>query len=84
MKKEKHAQDPGTTSLYPANIESGGSWVRGHGLAVWRGKKPIMGFLLRLFWEKYPVRMTCHTKQARMSWNHQVLAMRDRERAHTP
>ena len=49
LKKVKHAQDLGTTSLYPANIGSGESWVRGHGLAVGNGKKPIIGFLLRLF-----------------------------------
>ena len=57
MKKVKHAQDLSTTSLYPTNIESGGSWIRdrrGHGLEVGRGKKPILGFLLRLFWRKYP------------------------------
>ena len=83
-KKVKHAQDPGITSLYPANIGSGGSWVRGHGLAVGRGKKKhIMGLLLKLFWEKYPVGMTCHPKEVRMSWNHQVHAMRDREREST-
>ena len=79
----KHARDPGTTSLYPANIGSGGSWVREHGLAVGKGKKPILGFLLRLFWGKCPARITCHPKEARMSWNHQVHAMRDREREHT-
>ena len=52
-KKAKHTQDPGTTNLYLANIGSGGSWVRGkrrHGLAIGRGKKPILGFLLRVFW----------------------------------
>ena len=49
VKKVKHAQDLGTTSLYPANIGSGGLWVREHGLVVGREKKPIMGFLLRLF-----------------------------------
>ena len=41
-KKVKHTQDPSTTNLYPANIGSGGSWVRvkrGHGLVVERGKK---------------------------------------------
>ena len=72
-KKVKHAQDPGTTSLYPANIGSGGSWVRGkrrHGLAVGRGKKLILGFLLKLFWGKCPVVMTYHPKETRMSWNH--------------
>ena len=52
-KKVKHAQDPDTTSLYPANIGSGGSWVkgnRGHGLAVGRGEKSIPRFLLKLLW----------------------------------
>ena len=83
MKKVKHAQDPSTTSLCPANIGSDESWVRGHGLAAERGKKPILGFLLRLFWGKCSVGMTCHPKGARMSWNHQVHVMRDRERAHT-
>ena len=40
-KKVKHAQDLGTTNLYPTNIGSGGSWVRGkrgHGLTVGREK----------------------------------------------
>ena len=45
MKKVKHTRDPGTTSLYPANIKSGGSWVKGHGLAVGRGKKTYSGVL---------------------------------------
>ena len=65
-------RDPDTTSLYLANIGNGGSWVRGkrgHGLAVGRGKKHILGFLLRLFWGKCPVGMTCHKKEVRMSWN---------------
>ena len=44
VKKVKHAQDPGTTSLYPANIGSGGSWVKGHGLAVGE-KKNYSGVL---------------------------------------
>ena len=67
MKKVKHRRDPSTIGLYPANIGSGGLWVRGHGLAVWRGKKPIMGFLLRLFWGKCPTGMTSHPKEVRMS-----------------
>ena len=69
-KKVKHMQDPGTTSLYPANIGSGGLWVRGkrgYGLAVGRGKKLILVFLLRLYWGKYPVRMACHPKEVKMS-----------------
>ena len=63
-KKVKHTQDPGT------NIRSGGLWVRGkrrYGLAVGRGKKPILVFLLRLFWGKYPVGMACHPKEVKMS-----------------
>ena len=36
VKKAKHAQHTGTTNLYLANIRSGGSWIRGHGLAVGR------------------------------------------------
>ena len=69
----KHAQDPGTIGLYPANIGSCGPWVRGkrgHGLAVGRGKKSILGFLLRFFWGKCLAGMTCHPKEVRMSWNH--------------
>ena len=32
--------------------------------------KPILGFLLKLFWGKYPAGMTYHPKKARMSWDH--------------
>ena len=39
VKKVKHARDSSTTNLYPANKGSGGSWVRGHGLAVGREKE---------------------------------------------
>ena len=63
-------QGPDTTSLYPANTGSGRSWVRGkrrHGLVVGRGGKPILGFLLRLFWGKCLAEMTCHPKEERMS-----------------
>ena len=70
--KVEHAQYPDFISLYPTNTEGGGSWVRGK--RVWsdsreRGK-PILGFLLRLFWGKYPARMTYHPKEVMMSWNH--------------
>ena len=68
----KHAQDPDITSLYPANTGRGVSWVRGK--RVWSGGgergKPIMGFLLRLFWGKCPVGMTYCLKEVRMSWNY--------------
>ena len=69
-KNVKHAQDPGITNLYPTNIGSGRSWVRGkkgHGLTVGRGKKLILGFLLRLFWVKCPTGITYHPKEVRMS-----------------
>ena len=69
-KKVKHVQDPSTSNLYLANIGSGGSWVRGkrgHGLVIGRGKKPILGFSLRLFWGKCLAGLTCHPKEARMS-----------------
>ena len=61
-------------------------WVIGQ--RAWSGggerkEKPILGFLLRLFWGKCPARITCHPKEARMSWNHQVHTMRDREREST-
>ena len=67
-----HAQGPDFTSLYPANTGGGGSWVRGK--RVWFGGgervKPILGFLLRLFWRKCTAGMTYDLKEIRMSWNH--------------
>ena len=45
VKKVKHVRDPGTINLYPANIKSGGSWVRGHSLAVGREKETYSGVL---------------------------------------
>ena len=70
--KVEHTQDLNFTSLYPDNTGGGGSCIRGK--RVWssdgeRGK-PILGFLLRLFWGKCPVEMTCRPKEVRMSWNH--------------
>ena len=47
-KKVKHTQDPSTTNLYPANIGSGGSWVRskrGYDLAVGEREKTYSGVL---------------------------------------
>ena len=68
----EHVQGPSFTNLYPANTEGGGSYVRGK--RVWSGSrekgKPILGFLLRLFWGRCFVGMTYHPKEARMSWNH--------------
>ena len=58
------------------------SWVRGK--KAWSGGgergKPILGFLLRLFWGKRPTGMAYRPKGARMSWDYYVHAMRDRKR----
>ena len=68
----EHAQGPDFTSLYPANTGGGRSWVSGK--RVWSGggerRKPILGFLLRLFWGKCLARMTYRPKEVRISWNH--------------
>ena len=56
-------QDLDTTSLYPANIRSGGSWVRGkkgHGLAGERGEKTYFRVLAQAlseeisYWDDMP------------------------------
>ena len=57
------------TSLYPANTR-GGEVMRGHGLVGGERGKPILGFLLGLFWAIHPVEMTYHPKEVRMSWDH--------------
>ena len=52
--------------LVPSQYRGGGPWVKvkgGCGLAVGRKGKPILGFLLKLFWEKCPAGMTCHPKE---------------------
>ena len=68
----EHAQGPDFTSLYPTNTKGGGSWVRDK--RVWSGsgerRKPILGFLLRLFWGKCPAGMTYRLKEVRMNWNY--------------
>ena len=38
-------------------------------------EEPILGFPLKLFWGKCPVRMTSHLKDVNMSWNHWVHAI---------
>ena len=64
----KHAQGPNITNLYPANTRRGESWVRGK--RAWSSggerEKPILGFLLRLFWGKCLAGMTYYPKEARM------------------
>ena len=54
-------------------------------MAMGREKKNIyiLGFLLRLFWGKCFVGITCHPIEVRISWNDQVHAMREREREST-
>ena len=73
----KQISKPDITSLYPANTEVVRSWVRGK--RAWsrggEGGKPILGFLLGLFWGIHPAGMTYHPKEARMSW--------DQESTHT-
>ena len=68
----KHVQGPDFTNLYLANTRGGRSWVRGK--RAWSGTrergKPILGFLLRLFWGRCLAGMTYHPKEVRMSWNH--------------
>ena len=56
--------------LVPRQYRDGGPWVRGkrgYGLAVGRRGKSILGFQLKLFWEKCPARMTYHPKEGKMS-----------------
>ena len=48
-----------------------------------RGERPISRFLLGLFSGKCLAGMTYHPKEAKLSWNHYVHAMRDREREDT-
>jgi len=60
-------------SLVPSQYRSGGPWFkgkRGCGLTVGRKGKPILGFPFKLFWGKYPIGMTYHPKEKKMSWNH--------------
>ena len=65
----KHAQGPDITSLYPANIGRGGSWVKGK--RSWSSgrekRKPILGFLIRFFWGRCLAEMTYHLKEEKMS-----------------
>ena len=54
----------------PSQYKGCGPWVlgkRGCGLTVGRKGETILGFPLKFFWEKCPVRMTYHPKVANMS-----------------
>jgi len=69
----EHAQCSGTTNLYLANtgVVGHGSKVREGMVWRWReGGESILGFPLKLFWEKCPVGMTYHPKEGNVSWNH--------------
>ena len=76
----KHAQGSGTTNLYPANKK-----VVGHGSRqekVWSGGRengePILRFSLKPFSGKCHAGMTYHPKEEKISWNHQIHVVRDR------
>ena len=68
--KGKHAQDPGATSLYPANTGHGGAMGQKYEVkGVWfgggeRGKDLSFGPCSSLFWEVRPARMINHPKEA--------------------
>ena len=63
----RHAQSPGTTSLYPANTEHGeveGQRFRGHDLVVGRGEKSIFEVSTQVLSGKCPAGMTYYPKEA--------------------
>ena len=62
----RHAQGPGTTSLYPTNTGHGGvrgQRFRGHGLVVGRGKKSIFEVPVQALSGRCPVGMTFYPKE---------------------
>ena len=65
----RHAQDPGTTSLDPANTRHGkvvGQRFRGHDLVVGRGEKSIFEVSAQVLSGKCPAGMTYYPKET--SW----------------
>ena len=64
----RHAQGPGTTSLYPTNTEHGevrgGQRIRGHGLVVGRGEKSIFMVPAQALSGRCPARMVYYPKEA--------------------
>ena len=59
--------------LVPSQYKGSGPWIKGkreYDLVVGKRGKSILGFPLKLFWGKCPVRMTYHPKEGKMSWNH--------------
>ena len=52
----------------PNQYKGNEPWVRGkreYGLTIGRREKPILGFLLKLFWGKCPAEMTYHPKKGK-------------------
>ena len=63
----RHAQGPGTTSLYLTNTGHGevvGQRFRGHGLVVGRGEKSIFEIPAQALSGKCFARMTYYPKEA--------------------
>ena len=52
-------------------------------MVVGRGEKPILRILLEFFWGEVSCWNDIPPKGAKLSWNHQVHAMRDREKEGT-
>ena len=69
---------PGYHLLVPSQYIGGGSQVKafkGCGLAVRRKRGSILGFPLKLLWERCFARMTSHPKEVSMGWNHLMHAI---------
>ena len=63
----RHAQGPGTTSLYLANTRHGevvGQRFREYGLVVGRGEKSIFEVPAQVLSGRYPAGMTYYPKEA--------------------
>ena len=57
-------------SLVPSQYRYDGPWAKGkkrYGQVVGRREKSILGFPLKLFWEKCPVGITYHLKEGEMN-----------------
>ena len=49
--------------------------IKGCGLVVGRKRGSILGFLIKILWEKCPTRMAFHLKEVRMSRDHLMHAI---------
>ena len=64
--KGRHAQGPGTTSLYPVNTRHGevrGQRFKGHGLVVGRGENFIFEVLAQALSRRCPAGLTYYPKE---------------------